>query len=451
METRSRLRELGLFDARAPRYTSYPPANHFNGNVSPETTAQWLQAVPSGERVSLYLHIPYCRRLCWFCACRTQGTSTDRPLVPYWKLLKKELALIDAHLPKDVLISQIHLGGGTPTLLPPDLILELGEAVNAFRPMADDLQFSVEIDPTEVDQARIDALVKIGMTRASIGVQDFDPAVQDAIGRQQTFDQTRDVVTMLRDAGIKSVNMDILYGLPHQTRERMADSVQRVLSLSPDRVALYGYAHVPWMAKRQVMIPAEALPDAETRLDLFDIARDLFMWDGYQEIGIDHYARPEDSLATADKAGTMHRNFQGYTDDTAKVLIGLGASAISKYPQGFAQNISTSSKYAVAIESGQLATARGHTMSDDDTLRSDMIEKLMCSFELDLAEIAAEHGLPLSTIQKMVQPMIDQFHDQMIVKNNVIRLNEHARLIARLCAQKIDAYQMPEGRHSRAL
>ncbi|NBQ51240.1 MAG: oxygen-independent coproporphyrinogen III oxidase [Marivivens sp.] len=423
----------------------------FRGNVSPETTAEWLQAVPSGERVSLYLHIPYCRRLCWFCACRTQGTSTDRPLVPYLKLLKKELALIDAHLPKDVLISQIHLGGGTPTLLPPDLILELGEAVNAFRPMADDLQFSVEIDPTEVDQARIDALVKIGMTRASIGVQDFDPAVQDAIGRQQTFDQTRDVVRMLRDAGIKSVNMDILYGLPHQTRERMADSVQRVLSLSPDRVALYGYAHVPWMAKRQVMIPADALPDAETRLDLFDIARDLFMWDGYQEIGIDHYARPEDSLATADKAGTMHRNFQGYTDDTAKVLIGLGASAISKYPQGFAQNISTSSKYAVAIESGQLATARGHTMSDDDTLRSDMIEKLMCSFELDLADIAAEHGLPLSTIQKMVQPMIDQFHDQMVIKNNVIRLNENARLIARLCAQRIDAYQMPEGRHSRAL
>ena len=451
METRSRLRELGLFDARAPRYTSYPPANHFSGNVSPETTAEWLQAVPSGERVSLYLHIPYCRRLCWFCACRTQGTSTDRPLVPYLKLLKKELALIDAHLPKDVLISQIHLGGGTPTLLPPDLILELGEAVNAFRPMADDLQFSVEIDPTEVDQARIDALVKIGMTRASIGVQDFDPAVQDAIGRQQTFDQTRDVVTMLRDAGIKSVNMDILYGLPHQTRERMADSVQRVLSLSPDRVALYGYAHVPWMAKRQVMIPADALPDSETRLDLFDIARDLFMWDGYQEIGIDHYARPEDSLATADKAGTMHRNFQGYTDDTAKVLIGLGASAISKYPQGFAQNISTSSKYAVAIESRQLATARGHTMSDDDTLRSDMIEKLMCSFELDLADIAAEHGLPLSTIQKMVKPMIDQFHDQMVIKNNVIRLNENARLIARLCAQKIDAYQMPEGRHSRAL
>ncbi len=451
MQTRSRLRELGLFDARAPRYTSYPPANHFNGNVSPETTAQWLAAVPSGEKVSLYFHIPYCRRLCWFCACRTQGTSTDRPLIPYLAQLKSELALVDANLPHDVEISQIHLGGGTPTLLPPNLIEELGEAVNSFRPLSDDLQFSVEIDPTEVDQARIDALGRIGMTRASIGVQDFDPEVQNAIGREQSFAQTKDVVDMLRDAGVRSLNMDILYGLPHQTRERMSDSVQSVLSLSPDRVALYGYAHVPWMAKRQVMIPADALPDAEARLDLFDLARDLFLADGYDEIGIDHYARPEDSLAKAAKNGTMHRNFQGYTDDTAKVLVGMGASAISKYPQGFAQNTSTSSKYAQAVESGQLATARGHAMSDDDILRSDMIERLMCDFRLDLNDFATRYDLPIEDLVEMTASMRERFKNELTFVDNVIQLEETARLIARLCAQEIDAYSMPEGRHSRAL
>lgn len=451
MATRDQLRELGLFDARAPRYTSYPPANHFNGQVSAETTADWLRAVPAGERVSLYVHIPYCRRLCWFCACRTQGTSTDRPLVPYLHQLKQELALIDATLPKDVVVSQIHLGGGTPTLLPPHMIRSLGKALRAFRPLADDLQFSVEIDPTEVDQARIDALADIGMTRASIGVQDFDPVVQDAIGRQQTFAQTRDVVNMLRAAGVKSLNMDILYGLPHQTRERMSQSVQSVLSLSPDRVALYGYAHVPWMAKRQVMIPADALPDSETRLDLFDLARDLFLADGYQEIGIDHYALPTDSLADAAKNGTMHRNFQGYTDDTANVLIGMGASAISRYPQGFAQNLSTSSQYATAVEGGQLATSRGHAMSADDMLRSDMIEQLMCQFKLDLPALSAKHGVSLAGLIDMTAPMRTRFADHLAITNNVIQLDQSARLIARLCAQEIDAYHMPEGRHSRAL
>ena len=200
MPSRARLRELGVFDARAPRYTSYPPANHFAGNVTPDTTAGWIEALPSGARVSLYLHIPYCRRLCWFCACRTQGTATDRPLAPYQSYLKSELALVGRHLRPDVAISSIHLGGGTPTLLPPDLIRELGEVLHAFRPWTPDAQFSVEIDPTEVDAPRIAALKEIGMTRASIGVQDFDPLVQESIGREQGYELTRDVVAMLRDA-----------------------------------------------------------------------------------------------------------------------------------------------------------------------------------------------------------------------------------------------------------
>ncbi len=451
MSSVKQLRELGLFDARVPRYTSYPPANHFSEAVGPEQAAQWMQVIPSGARVSLYLHIPYCRRLCWFCACRTQGTSTDRPLIPYLALLKDELALVGARLRPDVSISQIHLGGGTPTLLNPAMIAELGAALDAFRPRAPDMQFSVEIDPTEVDAARIDALRAIGMTRASIGVQDFDPLVQDAIGRTQSFEQTRDVVDMLRAAGVDSLNMDILYGLPHQTRARMADSVQRVLSLNPDRVALYGYAHVPWMAKRQVMIPADALPDAEVRIDLFDTARRLFVWDGYREIGIDHYARETDSMATADAKGTLRRNFQGYTDDTSDVLIGLGASAISRYPQGYTQNISTSSRYASAVQEGRLPTERGHAMSHEDSLRAAMIESLMCRFSLDLNALAAAHGESYAAMLDRTAALRSRYADHISLQDGVIRITRAPRIIARLVAQAVDGYSMPEGRHSRAM
>ena len=451
MSSHEKLRDLGLFDARVPRYTSYPPANHFQGGVTAQTTASWMAEVPSGTRVSLYLHIPYCRRLCWFCACRTQGTSTDRPLIPYMARLKTELALVDRYLPKDVVLSQIHLGGGTPTLLNPELITELGDALRGFRPWAEDIQYSVEIDPTEVDRPRLDALAAAGMTRASIGVQDFDPVVQEAIGRTQPFDLTYDVVGMIRDAGVRSLNMDVLYGLPHQNRTRMADSVQRVLSLSPDRVALYGYAHVPWMAKRQVMIPADALPNAETRLELFETARRLFVWDGYREIGIDHYAREGDSMADAARVGALRRNFQGYTDDTSDVLIGLGASAISRFPQGFAQNHSTSSSYAAAIEAGELATTRGHVMTPEDRIRARMIEELMCQFELDLPALSDEFGESEAALRRRAKAMLARFAAQIEDSGTVIRLVDSARLLARLAAQEIDAYAMPEGRHSRAL
>lgn len=451
MSALNRLKKLGLFDARAPRYTSYPPANHFNDGVGPETVADWLRAVAPGSRVSLYLHIPYCRRLCWFCACRTQGTKTDRPLRPYLAQLREELTQIGALLPRDVQISQIHLGGGTPTLLPPELIDELGATLRDFRPWTPDSQFSVEIDPTEVDRPRIDALMRAGMTRASIGVQDFDPKVQECIGREQGFDQTAEVVDMIRAAGVASLNMDMLYGLPHQTRARMADSVQRVLSLTPDRVALYGYAHVPWMAKRQVLIPAEHLPGPEARLELFDTARNLFVWDGYREIGIDHFAREGDSMAEADRTNTLRRNFQGYTDDSAEVLIGMGASAISRFPQGFAQNVSSSSDYANAMEAGVLATKRGYGMTREDRLRAAMIEQIMCRLELDLGALADEFAEPVAALWDRVEGLRGKFSGHLRVLGNRLILTEDARLVARLVAQELDQFAMPEGRHSRAL
>ena len=219
-----------------------------------------------------------------------------------------------------------------------------------------------------------------GMNRASIGVQDFDPEIQKTIGREQSYELTRDVAEKIRERGVRSLNADILYGLPHQTNVRIADSVQKLLTLTPDRVALYGYAHVPWMSRRQQMIPSDALPTPEDRLALFETARKLFLWDGYDEIGIDHFARPEDGLAVAHEGGQLRRNFQGYTDDTAPVLVGLGASSISRFPQGFAQNASATAAHTKAIRDGRFSTHKGHVFAGEDLLRARIIEALMCDF-----------------------------------------------------------------------
>ena len=283
---------LGLFDARVPRYTSYPTAPQFGASVDPRLFSDWISAIPAGTAISLYLHVPFCRRLCWFCACRTQGTSSEEPVRAYAQTLKAEIALLKARLAPGVKLSRLHWGGGTPTLLPADMMRDLADTIFDAVPMGEGAEFSVEIDPNEIDAARLDALAAAGMNRASIGVQDFDPEIQKTIGRDQSYELTKQVADMIRDRGITSLNADILYGLPFQTSARISDSVQKLLTLNPDRVALYGYAHVPWMSRRQQMIPSDTMPTPEERLGLFETARKLFLWDGYQEIGIDHYLRP---------------------------------------------------------------------------------------------------------------------------------------------------------------
>jgi oxygen-independent coproporphyrinogen-3 oxidase len=352
MEHLSQLRRLGLFDAKVPRYTSYPPATKFSNDVTGDVFRSWVGQIPEGSAISVYAHVPFCRRLCWFCACRTQGTRSDAPVIAYVETLKQEVANLKAILPR-VRIARLHWGGGTPTLLQPDH--DARRSPNDHRGDAAGRRRRVlrRDRPQRDRRPRLTALAEIGMNRASIGVQDFDDDIQQAIGRIQGYEVTRDTVEALRAHGIQSLNADILYGLPHQNQARIAESVQMLLSLSPDRVALYGYAHVPWMAKRQAMIPTDALPTPEERLHLFNTARRLFLWDGYDEIGIDHFARPTDSMAVAARTGHLRRNFQGYTDDTCDVLIGLGASAISRFPQGFAQNASATAQYQASVREGR--------------------------------------------------------------------------------------------------
>lgn len=451
MDTESQLARLGLFDARVPRYTSYPTAPHFNATTGPAQFAGWIRQIPAGSEISLYLHVPFCRRLCWFCACRTQGTTSDGPVYAYVETLKAELALLRQYLAPGVRLSRLHWGGGTPTLLGSALIADLAQAVFAVAPMARDGEFSVEIDPNEIDAPRLDALAAAGMNRASIGVQDFDPEIQKTIGREQSYDITRDAVEMIRARGVHSLNADILYGLPHQTPERIADSVQKLLSLSPDRVALYGYAHVPWMSRRQQMIPSDAMPTPQERLTLFDVARKLFLWDGYVDVGIDHFARPTDGMARALANGTLRRNFQGYTDDPAPVLVGLGASSISRFPQGYAQNAPTTGEYTKLIRSGQFATRKGHTFRGEDLLRARIIEALMCDFRVSRAELLDRFPVQESALDAMFQAAAEQFGDMVRLDETGLSIPEPGRPLTRMVARAFDAYDLSRAGHSSAI
>ncbi|MFQ5623585.1 MAG: oxygen-independent coproporphyrinogen III oxidase [Paracoccaceae bacterium] len=451
MNNLDRLKRAGLFDEKVPRYTSYPPATKFHAGVGCDEYEQWISGLAAGTDISLYIHIPFCHRLCWYCACRTQGVKTLTPVAAYVEVLKKEIARLAALLPEGVRISRMHWGGGSPTILTPELSVDLLETLREALPLSSDLDFSVEIDPTGADEAKMQALVENGMTRASIGVQDFALTVQKAIGRLQGYEITRDCIETLRRAGIASLNIDIVYGLPFQSIEGLTRTVEKVISLRPDRVALFGYAHVPWMAKRQQMIDEAALPDTETRLALFNRAVSQFNGAGYDSIGIDHFALPTDTLAAAARTGRLRRNFQGYTDDNCKVLLGVGASSISKLPQGYLQNRAATSSYLKAVNAGDCPIARGFELTEYDKVFGRAIEMIMCEFGVSLPRLREEFG----ELTDAVLPGIDEVARLYpgLVKTGAegFALTDSGRLIARIVARRFDNYRESASRYSQAI
>ncbi|MFT4013777.1 MAG: oxygen-independent coproporphyrinogen III oxidase [Paracoccus sp. (in: a-proteobacteria)] len=451
MEQQSQLERHGLFKTRVPRYTSYPTAPHFGPAIGAAEFGEWLAAIPAQGSISLYLHVPFCRRLCWFCACRTQGTQSLDPVRSYAQTLIREIALLKTRLAPGITLSRLHWGGGTPTLMPPEMIREIAAALHSAFPLKPDAEFSVEIDPSEIDEARMDALAEAGLTRASIGIQDFDPEIQRIIGREQSFAQTRRAVRMIRDRNIASLNADILYGLPRQDPLRIAETVQKLLALSPDRVALYGYAHVPWMARRQVMIPDDSLPLAQDRLALFETARRLFLADGYDQVGIDHFARPGDGLARAQGRGRLRRNFQGYTDDRSPALIGLGASAISRLPQGYAQNAPATNQHIAQIRQGRFSTTRGHRFTAEDLWRGRMIEALMCDFHIHAPEFTAAHGLSPARLSQILTPVARHFGNLVRIDDQGLTILPEGRPLTRIIARMFDAYEASSSAHSSAI
>lgn len=375
------------YAAPVPRYTSYPTAPHFHAGVGGATYARWLRALPSGATLSLYLHIPYCDRLCWFCGCHTKHTLRYEPVAEYLLALYAEIDWVSRQLEGRGIVTAIHLGGGSPTLLKPDDLAELKRRLASRFTLSPAVEISIEIDPSDLDDGRYDAMAEFGLTRASLGVQDFDPVVQKAINRLQSFEQTRDVVEAMRARGVGSVNLDLLYGLPYQSEETLARTIALAISLAPDRAALFGYAHVPWMKTHQKMIPDESLPDHHARFAQSQMAAGLLTQAGMVPIGFDHFARPEDSLAIAAGNGRLRRNFQGYTDDAADALIGLGASAIGQLPQGYVQNMTPTGDYRQAVLGGAPATARGFALTPADRLRGHAISTLLCRFALSRDDV----------------------------------------------------------------
>ena len=445
-----RMRRLGLFDARLPRYTSYPTAPHFTAETGGDFHRHCLSRVAPDSEVSVYLHIPFCERLCWFCACHTRGTKTLAPVEAYVEMLERELAWAARLLPAGVRMGRLHWGGGTPTILSPALIRRLAAAVREAIPPAANFEFSVEIDPTLVDDAKIAALAAEGMCRASIGVQDFHPQVQAAIGREQSFDTTRECVAALRAAGIRSLNVDLVYGLPHQTRGRLAETLRQVLSLAPDRIALFGYAHVPWMAKRQRLIDEAALPGDEARWALAETAAALFSDAGYRRLGIDHFALPGDSLSRAAERGGLRRNFQGYTDDRCQALMGFGASAISRFADGYVQNAPATAAWHQRVAADLSAAVRGHRFSEEDRLRGRAIEMLMCDLRLDMDELRAAFGPAADRLLPLQARVIARFSDVVDPTASGFVIRPEGRALTRLVAAAFDARLGAGGRFSQA-
>ena len=448
MEHLANLRRMGLFDARVPRYTSYPPATAFSPQTGSEFQVTCLQSLDPATPVSVYIHIPFCERLCWFCACRTQGTTTLKPVANYLRVLKDELELLRATLPAAVKMGQMHWGGGTPTILPPEMIRELAQAVKDVIPPTDNFSFSVEIDPTLVDDAKIAALADMGMTRASIGIQDFATDVQEAIGRKQSFEATKTCVDSLRAAGITSLNADLVYGLPFQTTEKLASTIAKVRALDPDRIALFGYAHVPTFSKRQKLIPNATLPGEEERYALARQAATAFVASGYQAIGIDHFGKPDDSLTKAANSGHLRRNFQGYTDDTCPTLIGVGASSISQFAQGYVQNASATAAYIERVEAGALPGHRGYEMIASDCLRADAINMLMCDFAIDFGKLGMHPDA--SSLAAIHADILADFAGFVVQTDTGLRITDAGRPLTRIIAQRYDSFSGIAAQYSQA-
>ncbi|MBB4105989.1 oxygen-independent coproporphyrinogen III oxidase [Allorhizobium borbori] len=439
-------------DARLPRYTSYPTAPQFSPAIAAGTYRDWLETTAGHEPVSLYLHVPFCRSMCWYCGCHTTITQKDQPILDYLDVLKREITLVAAAAGKRLQVGAIHFGGGTPTIMKPEEFLDLARALGRGFDISEQTDVAVEIDPRTLAPAMIETLGEVGATRASLGVQSFDPKVQKAINRVQTVEQTVNAASGLRRAGVQSINFDLIYGLPHQTVDSAIETAVTASAMRPDRFAVFGYAHVPSFKKHQRLIDEATLGDAAERNAQAEAIAETLVSAGYHRIGLDHFALPHDSLSLAAESGSLHRNFQGYTTDGFKTLIGLGASAIGRTDAGYVQNEVAIGRYAQRIASGELATAKGYRMTAEDHLRATVIERLMCDFRADLDGIAKAHGFPPETLTK-AEPMLERLKADDVVRfaDGHLIVNPDHRFVIRAVAACFDAYLDRGGRqHSRA-
>lgn len=438
---------IARYDGRVPRYTSYPTALHFHQAIGANTYLDWVRAIPAEAALSLYLHVPFCDRLCLYCGCHTSVVRQERPRRLYAQVLAQEIEMLASALGRTAPVTQIHWGGGTPTALPDDCLIMLMDVIRTRFAVAPEAEIAIELDPVSLTPATLKALGEMGINRASLGVQDFALDVQQAIGRMQSFEETKDAAAGLRALGVNSLNLDLIYGLPYQTRESVRKTARLALALNPDRVAVFGYAHVPWMKKHQSLMKEDALPDSLERLAQEQSIRAVLAQEGQMvPVGLDHYAKADDLMAKAVRQGRLQRGFQGYTTDEAAVLLGLGASAISALPQGYVQNEARVPAYETAITQGHFATARGVALTSQDRLRRAVINRIMC-------DLAVELPAPL---RDEVQGLERFVKDGLVTWDGTrLCVTEAGRPFVRNVAALFDTYLAPapasQPRHARAV
>ncbi|WP_028749117.1 oxygen-independent coproporphyrinogen III oxidase [Rhizobium mesoamericanum] len=439
-------------DARLPRYTSYPTAPAFSPTVGADEYARGLADVGTAGPVSIYLHVPFCRSMCWYCGCHTTITRQDAPVLEYLDVMKQEIELVAFAAGNSVPVKNIHFGGGTPTIMKPDEFADLMKKLKSAFEFEDQNSVAIEIDPRTLTAAMTEALGENGVDRVSLGVQSFDPIVQKAINRVQSFEQTQAAVLGLRAVGVSSINFDLIYGLPHQTVRSCVETAALATRLRPERLAVFGYAHVPAFKKHQRLIDEAALPDASERNDQADAIADELVKAGYVRVGLDHFALPDDELAVAARTGTLRRNFQGYTTDTCNTLVGLGASAIGRLPTGYIQNHVPIGLYAERVSAGLLPTAKGYLLTREDKLRAKVIERLMCDFEVDIEQLTSEFGYDADFLLNRNDRLTDLEADGVVtLSDGRVSVSQRSRFMVRAVAAAFDAYFGSYGRtHSKA-
>lgn len=448
---------IARYDTAGPRYTSYPTANHFNTTFSRDDYARQAQSSNAGlAPLSLYVHLPFCDTICFYCGCNKIVTKNRDRAQPYLDRLYKEIRMQSALFDNQRRVDQLHWGGGTPTFISEAQVRQLMQVTRDHFALRDDDQgeYSIEIDPREADAQTIALLRELGFNRISLGVQDFNPAVQKAVNRIQTVAQTEEVMVAARTQGFHSISVDLIYGLPYQTVESFHDTLQTVLALSPDRLSVFNYAHLPELFKTQRQIRVEDLPSPQTKLAILQDCIDTVVGAGYVYIGMDHFARPDDELAKAQARQTLYRNFQGYSTHVECDLVGLGVTSIGRVHDCYSQNLRSMDDYSSAIDKDELPVMRGIVLSEDDKLRRDVISRLICHFSLSITAIEQTYGIDFQQYFASAYDALRAMqHDGLLtLGDDRIEVTARGSLLIRNICMLFDKYLVPsQQRYSKVI
>jgi oxygen-independent coproporphyrinogen-3 oxidase len=445
------------YNVAGPRYTSYPPATKFTDAITwDQLSARVEENNRTARYLSIYFHIPFCETLCWFCGCTTVITLNHDKGEAYVDYLGREVAQMASRLNPGRKVVQLHFGGGSPTFLRPDEIRRLGEIIHRHFTFSPDIEASVEVDPRRLTRDHLVALRDIGFNRASMGVQDFNPKVQQAVHRIQPRDMTQQAMDWMRELGYGSINLDLIYGLPHQTVESFNDTLDVVLEMKPDRLAVFSYAHVPWIKPSQKILEQKVLPSPETKLQVLKLVIEkLTADDRYVYIGMDHFARPDDELAVAQRHKRLQRNFQGYSTRAGSDIYAFGMSSISQTPETYWQNEKELSKYQAALDAGRLPLHRAYFVTDEDKIRRETIMRVMCDLSLDFEALSQKLGINFAQHFQKELGSLAAFEADGLVKRNAggIEVTDAGRLFIRNIAMCFDNTLAPAGerRHSKTI